>query len=39
MVEQGWAFTREEFNHSILSLKLIELEKKARQKAVGLHNK
>lgn len=39
MIEQGWGFIREEFVNSILCLKLVELEKKARQKAVGLHNK
>jgi endonuclease YncB( thermonuclease family) len=39
MVEQGWGFVREEFVNSVLSLKLTELEKKAKEKFKGLHSK
>lgn len=39
MVDQGWAFVREEFVGSILCLKLCELEKRAREKGRGLHSK
>lgn len=39
LVEQGWGFIREEFASSILSLKLTELERKAKEKGRGLHSK
>ena len=39
LVEQGWGFIRQEFINSILSLKLTDLEKKAREKFKGLHSK
>ena len=39
MVEAGWGFIREEFHGSILCLKLVELEKKAKEKLRGLHSK
>jgi len=39
MIEQGWGFVREEFINSILCLKLVDLEKKSREKMRGLYSK
>lgn len=39
LVEQGWGYIREEFANSILSIKLADLEKKAKEKGKGLHSK